>query len=911
MNTYPKGSEWRLWDLHIHTPASFNYRGGSFSTMSPEEKTVAISQIIENINESDVAAYAINDYWTFDGYIELRKAHEAGKKIEKTVFPAIELRIESASKHRQNIHVLLSDKVTVQQLTDFKQRLTLRLIDRPLSDEALIEYAKRLDTAKARLHGAHDGYLNDTVSLARLGAETAEITKASFESALKTFPADLRLVMVPYDCYGGMQKIDWKSQPSEDIYFMQLADIVEERDQENIDLFACRETTSNKTFIEDFKKTIGGRPKPCVSGSDGHSISAFKTWRAETKTRKTWIKADPTFEGLRQITFEPISRVRVQESNPGASYTKPFVSAVLIATEISPFPENPLYENPRFGQESRLVLNSDLVCVIGGRGTGKSCLVDYLGKAFGPASEKSPYALSEHFSIVFNKDISSTSTHHAKEGAELPFVYISQNEVKTKITTGTVGEEIKQMLGVQGLSFDREVDSKIRDILSDVQKQKAWFKQTDEKGELIRDRPGIEAQNTRTQSLLDSITTEQNKEKLERFTSNVSKVEGAKDKARRLGQLKDELNTFKANFDPKAMAVDPSIPPLEINAQLEAIRLLTEQAVTETAACEDDNTKIRTAFALVYTGDLSGLLQNAESYRSTIERLKSSLATIEEKQKELDAAVLERATIPALIESEILRQKAAIDARWHAIQQGQPDWTPEQKDLMKRILADRQITLEGRVIFDQTIFLAKLKEVLNLRSFRATTELSIEDRIREDFKIIDAQSFLSFMQERLHQIEDAPYVSGDIASLFYNLAQRSTFLRVEPVISYGGRPLERLSVGQKGTVYLCLKLATQAFTQPLIFDQPEDDLDNEFIIDELVEIFRGIKQFRQVVLVTHNANLVVNADAEQVVVAENDHGVLKYTSGSLESAVTNKAVRRILEGGDEAFLKRELRYNLK
>jgi predicted ATPase len=97
----------------------------------------------------------------------------------------------------------------------------------------------------------------------------------------------------------------------------------------------------------------------------------------------------------------------------------------------------------------------------------------------------------------------------------------------------------------------------------------------------------------------------------------------------------------------------------------------------------------------------------------------------------------------------------------------------------------------------------------------------------------------------------------------------------------------------------------------LIFDQPEDDLDNEFIIDELVEIFRSIKKFRQVILVTHNANLVVNADAEQVVVAENTNGVLKYTSGSLEAEVTNKAVRRILEGGDEAFLKRELRYNLK
>lgn len=911
MHTFPKGSEWRLWDLHIHTPASFNYKGGSFSRMSTEDKAAAITKIVSNINESDVAVYAINDYWTFDGYLELRKTHQAGEAIHKTVFPAIELRIESASKHRLNIHVILSDKLTDQQLNDFKGQLRLRLIDRPLSDEALIEYARRLDGAKAKIHGAGEGYLDDPVVLARIGAETAEITKASFEAALKTIPASLRLVMVPYDCYGGMEKIDWKTQPSEDIYFMQLVDIVEERDQSNIDLFSCRKTLANEAFIDSFVETIGGRPKPCVSGSDGHSIASFKTWRAETSTKKTWIKADPTFDGLRQIIFEPTARVRVQETNPGASYIKPFVSSISIAQELSPFPDNPLYENPRFGAEPELVLNGDLVCLIGGRGTGKSCLVDYLGKAFGPAIKASPYVLSEHFTVVFNKDLTSTATHHAKEGAELPFVYISQNEVKTKVTTGTVGDEIKQMLGVQGLSFDSEVDAKTREILSAVDKQREWFKQTDEKGGVIYDRESIESQISRNQSLLDSITTETNREKLERFTANVSKVSGSQEKIRRLASLKEELVTFKTGFDPKAVAIDPNIPLLKITAQLDAIALFIEQATTEIKLCEEDNARIRADFALVYTGDLSGLLQNAESYRSTIETLRSKLAAIQEKQRELDEAIVKRSTIAALIEAEVSRQKDTIEARWKAIQQGHPDWTLEQKDLMKRILSDRQITLEGRIIFDQALFLAKLKDVLNLRSFRAIGALSSEDRIREVFPITDAASFLSFMQEGLHRVEEEGYISGDLSSLFYNVAQRSVFLRVEPVISYGGRPLERLSVGQKGTVYLCLKLATQAFTQPLIFDQPEDDLDNEFIIEELVGIFRGIKQFRQVILVTHNANLVVNADAEQVVVAENENGVLKYTSGSLEAVATNKAVRRILEGGDEAFLKRELRYNLK
>lgn len=709
MSIYPKGSEWRLWDLHIHTPASYNYRGGRFATMQPTEKAAAITQIITNINESDVAAYAINDYWTFEGYLALRTAHEAGEAIKKSIFPGIELRIESATSFRLNIHVILSDTLSIQEISDFKNALKVRIVDRPLSDEALRKYALELGPDKAILHGGIQGYRDDPEKLFHIGAQTAEISKASFIEALALIPEDKRLVMLPYDCFNGASGIDWRKQMAEDVYFLRMADVFEERLQKNIDLFSGRKTSANETFIDNFQIAIGGRPKPCVSGSDGHSIAAFKTWRAETRTRKTWIKADPTFEGLRQIIFEPTARVRVQELNPGASYTKSYVSSISIEQEVSPFPDSSQFENPRFGQEPGLVLNNALVCVIGGRGTGKSCLVDYLGKTFGPASKTTHYVPSEHFTVVFNKDLASTATHHAKDGAELPFVYISQNEVKQKVTTGTVGDEIKQMLGVQGLSFDSEVDSKTRDILSDVEKLKAWFKQTNEKGEAIHDGASIESQIKRNQSLLDSITTEQNREKLERFTLNVSKIAAAIDKTHWLGLLEEELETFKASFDPKATAIDPSIPSLEINAPLVAIRVLAEKEASEIAACEADNTKIRVDFA-DYTGDLAGLLQNAESYRSTIEKLKSSLITIEKKQKELDAAMLKRATIPTLIEAELKRQQEVIDASWKVIQQGQPDWSQEQKDLMKRILADRQITLEGRIIFDPAVFFTKLKE---------------------------------------------------------------------------------------------------------------------------------------------------------------------------------------------------------
>ncbi len=100
------------------------------------------------------------------------------------------------------------------------------------------------------------------------------------------------------------------------------------------------------------------------------------------------------------------------------------------------------------------------------------------------------------------------------------------------------------------------------------------------------------------------------------------------------------------------------------------------------------------------------------------------------------------------------------------------------------------------------------------------------------------------------------------------------------------------------------------FSETIIYDQPEDDLDNSFITSELISIFKTIKQYRQIIIVSHNANLVVNSDSEQIIIAQNEDGLLKYISGSLEDPHINKAVCQILEGGKFAFEKRERKYRI-
>jgi energy-coupling factor transporter ATP-binding protein EcfA2 len=119
-------------------------------------------------------------------------------------------------------------------------------------------------------------------------------------------------------------------------------------------------------------------------------------------------------------------------------------------------------------------------------------------------------------------------------------------------------------------------------------------------------------------------------------------------------------------------------------------------------------------------------------------------------------------------------------------------------------------------------------------------------------------------------------------------------------------------------VLLLLYLALdEADDRPLIIDQPEENLDPKSVYDELVPLFRAAKAKRQVILVTHNANLVVNTDADQVIVskagahAPGQLPPITYISGGLEVSEIRNLVCDILEGGGEAFRERARRLRLR
>ena len=185
--------------------------------------------------------------------------------------------------------------------------------------------------------------------------------------------------------------------------------------------------------------------------------------------------------------------------------------------------------------------------------------------------------------------------------------------------------------------------------------------------------------------------------------------------------------------------------------------------------------------------------------------------------------------------------------------------------------------------------------------------------------------------DKLKDIEkDNVKLKGDttIHHLYSNLLD--DYFDFDYSIKHKGDNILKMSPGKRGLILLQLILHLSNATHPILIDQPEDNLDNRTIYDELKQYIIGKKILRQIIIVTHNANLVVATDAENIIVAnqagqqigkDNKEFTFEYVSGALENTFEDKkkhgilyqyGIRQhvcdILEGGKDAFLKREKKY---
>lgn len=147
---------------------------------------------------------------------------------------------------------------------------------------------------------------------------------------------------------------------------------------------------------------------------------------------------------------------------------------------------------------------------------------------------------------------------------------------------------------------------------------------------------------------------------------------------------------------------------------------------------------------------------------------------------------------------------------------------------------------------------------------------------------------------------------------YYKFISSMHYLQVRFELKLDGNSLSELSPGQRGSVLLVFYLALSRDKKPLIIDQPEDNLDNQSIYNKLVPCVLEAKKHRQIFLVTHNPNLAIACDAEQVIYCQfnDDSPKIQYCSGSIENQEMKAHVVDVLEGTEPAFTLRKHKYNI-
>jgi hypothetical protein len=326
--------------------------------------------------------------------------------------------------------------------------------------------------------------------------------------------------------------------------------------------------------------------------------------------------------------------------------------------------------------------------------------------------------------------------------------------------------------------------------------------------------------------------------------------------------------------------------------------------------------------------------EKANRIAQLTQRIAADEATAAKLERDIELAEGAMGRIAKLAQDRTNAYRGVIAALVEKQTQLESLYAPLKARLADEVGALAKLSFQVRRTVDVEGWAAEGEELLDVRKggeFRgrgqlaelATTDLKTvwetgaPDEIAAALAVFFDKHRQAFIDQAAVDRTDRAAFRGWAASLtrwFYSVDH----IEVAYSVRYEGSDIEQLSPGTRGIVLLMLYLAVdREDLRPLVIDQPEENLDPKSIFDELVPKFRAAKQRRQVMIVTHNANLVVNADADQVIIAScgpHRPGALpeiSYQSGGLENFDVRKGVCDILEGGEAAFQERARRLRVR
>lgn len=1022
-----RGSVWRQWDLHIHTPASFEWRGAKFDRKAPDSAAnkALVDEMIRALNQAEPAVFALMDYWTFDGWFALKRrlAEPDAPKLTKTVFPGIELRLAAPMKGRLNAHVLFTNEIDDQILKDFMAHLRIALNGRILSDAALIAFAREAPEGLLKPHGIKLEQIADDDELAYVaGAKTIELTCESYKEAIAKVPDDQAIGFMPYDTNDGLSDVKWTEHYAYFLGLVRCSPIFESRNTDLRSAFVGEKTSGNAGFYAGIRKGLNDVSRLVVAGSDAHCFVGAgnpdkRGYGDFPSDKKTWIKADPTFRGLQQAIREPAKRSFIGLTPPKlehiAGNKTNFIDQIVI---------NKVKDSVLASQwlgDVHLPLSSDLVAIIGNKGSGKSALADVLallghsrqtnhfsflrkerfrGKSGEPARqfegslvwhdgtvtvsnlnidppaekvEMVRYIPQGHFEELCNAHVTGQSNAFEDELRSVIFSHtddairlgaldfnqlIEQQESTFRLQLNEFRKDLKRV-NLEIASYENQLNPLIKKSLVEqlgLKQRQLADHEFLKPAEMEKPSADLSPDQQGTAVTLEKVAAELKRIEEERTAANdaasqlAAKSKALKDVSEQVRMLQRTHNQFVADTSKDlALLGVPVIDLVKVEINYDPLEQLAEAVLadqaavgTSTKAGEDARQKLLEQQTeakarldqpqLIYQNYLLAVDEWQRKHQELI-----GTADAPETVKGLEARIAQIQALPELLKTQRAhRQKLAGDLYDILDEQRRARealFKPVQELIQSNSLIRDEYKLGfkaklgGSIDAFSTSLFSLLKQ--NVGEFRGEDEsFNTIRRLGEAVDFDNREEAVAFAQDLHDKISAAAATIGEkvgygidsmlrkdkSANEVYDLLFDLSYLEPRYSLLFQDAEIEQLSPGQRGALLLIFYLLVDKGRNPIILDQPEENLDNETVVSLLVPVLTDAKKRRQIIMVTHNPNLAVVCDAEQIIWSHFDRAngqKISYTAGAIESPAINGHVVKVLEGTKPAFDNRRFKYH--
>ncbi|WP_367702750.1 TrlF family AAA-like ATPase [Helicobacter pylori] len=861
---HSKGSSWYKWDLHAHTP--YTHLNRAYQCLEEE--------FIQKLCDSQIDCIGLTNYFKFN-----EEEFELKEKIEKRgikVFYNLEVRLDYQNKEDQclDFHIIFSDEVSSDGIKKFllNMKANVRGIEKKLADlekddfkKAVVKFDQLLECLEEESLNLRGKYLLGFLSRGHGSIECEFLEK------------------------GGRNETIYKEVINKSHFLIHSSN-----NQENL-----------KKDREFWLKCN----KPLLQSSDAHK-------EEQIGKKYTWIKAEKTFEGLKQIIYEPETRVSINENKPQDPLYK--IDSVRLNFDGEIKITNEQGDTPfcYAGFNETLSFSPNFTCVIGGRGSGKSTLLQLIASAI---KNKSFVKGLKHETI--QKYIEIQPDIDIVDSVE----YLAQNEVEEFATNvSKFTEAIFNRIDSKSSGKLKELEKQITKGIEKFDDQIAYWQEKTKLEEQLKESEKI---RKKYQSIVDAYTDKDYLDKRDKLQAKRQSLIDLKQSKERfwtfIKELKrvvnfeskenmEEKNSYDKVYNQLKQDICKKIEEIDTNRENGCFNSEDEKIRTLGAEHEALSQEIREFLKEKGVSDENiGDIRNANDH---LESTKKNIDDLEHEIKENDNKI--KGFSYGDIDKNIEEFKDQINEELSKINSAFKKISKNHKEEV------RLITI--KYYLNEDIFEEVFEDFDKLVDKGFNTQRH-QSKIKEYLKEIELKNvtgmqhaeFIEKLDSRIENKKAAFYETmkdifdREIHFQIYRLLILKHLRNVEKYkifeVRYDKRVLNKTSFGQKCTAVLVVLLSLG--NNPIIIDEPEAHLDSALIANYLVALIKKQKQKRQIIFATHNANFVLNADAELIIQLKNENNKIVVQSFMIESDAYKEDLLK-LEGGEKAFKNRERKYGI-